>query len=331
MNIIITNVCNRSCPYCFAKHQVALGDAITDVNQYISIENINFIMDFLEKSNMKVLRLLGGEPTLHPDFSTIVNTAKKRGFTVNVFTNGIWSDTLRSYFREEGSDNVKFLFNINSPDIEPERNKKIIYESLELAGKNAKCGYNIYSENFDILFLRELIDRYSLERIIRIGLTAPIVGIENDFIPEEKMNAVGDRLADQLYELEKYNIIGAIDCGFTLCMFSEDKISKMFYSARRLESICEIIIDVGSDLKVWPCFPLNKLNKKYLHDFSNVQEIIKYFEGRLKAFRTFGSMDKCFSCKYLKRGQCSGGCIAKSIKKCYDNDDKKIIEKINMV
>ncbi len=62
-NIIFNSYCNRNCIYCFAKKK--------NEGSYkqLSLDNLVIICDFLEKSNIKNVTVLGGEPTLHPEFT----------------------------------------------------------------------------------------------------------------------------------------------------------------------------------------------------------------------------------------------------------------------
>ena len=68
MNLIITDWCNRACPYCFAREKVGLlgSDAPT---RFLSLPDLEFYLEFLVRSGLRELKLLGGEPTLHPQLS----------------------------------------------------------------------------------------------------------------------------------------------------------------------------------------------------------------------------------------------------------------------
>ena len=67
------------------------------------------------------MRLLGGEPTLHPEFMELVEDMRAAsGLDVFVFTNGLWPDALhqreiRVHLAETPSPRVNFLFNVNEP------------------------------------------------------------------------------------------------------------------------------------------------------------------------------------------------------------------------
>ena len=86
-NVLLTEKCARACPYCFAKEYLKDSKENT-----LSWENLIYIADLFEASNEKHLSLLGGEPTLHPDFVDFVMYLIQRHFRVNIFTNGILSN-----------------------------------------------------------------------------------------------------------------------------------------------------------------------------------------------------------------------------------------------
>ena len=62
-NLVISNVCNLHCDYCFARD--FLGDNASGTNQsFISEEAFRSRLDFLERSDIQAVRLIGGEPGL---------------------------------------------------------------------------------------------------------------------------------------------------------------------------------------------------------------------------------------------------------------------------
>ena len=109
-NILLTQKCVRSCPYCFAKQHMSENEP----DDTLTWENLMYIVDFFDASNEKHFSLLGGEPFLHPQFIDIVLYLRERKFRTNVFTSGIMSnkmfeDAIKE-FRKEASKNREFEF-----------------------------------------------------------------------------------------------------------------------------------------------------------------------------------------------------------------------------
>lgn len=333
MNLIITDVCNRSCPYCFASHKVKLGETEVGGNHgYISLENVSIYLDFLKKSKVKELKLLGGEPTLHPEFGRIISLGIEQGFSVTVFSNGIWtSEILKIVDDKINSGKLSFVLNINEPKFQTLEESTSQKECLMIVGNTARIGFNIYNDQFDIQFIAHLIEKYSLKKSVRLGLAHPIVGSDNQFPNKESLERIGNRLIQQLQLLEQKDILGAFDCGFPICMFKEEDLGILFKCSTGFKSICSPIIDVGIDLTAWPCFPLGRLCNVNLTDFDDRDDLFRYYEEKLVSVRSLGSIDECINCKYLKRGQCSGGCIGRTIRNWEDSgSDPRLLEKLGV-
>ena len=199
---------------------------------------------------------------------------------------------------------------------------------MRIAGLQASCGFNIYQEEFDLQLIPDLIDACGLERGLRLGLASPIVGTENSFLDARVLTAIGVWLVDQLRKLERRNVLALFDCGFPLCMFSEEDLGSLALNFRGFHSVCPYPIDVGPDLTAWPCFPLSKCENVRLLDFRNAAELQAHYAKRLAGFRRMGTTDECLTCKYLERNQCCGGCVARTLKAWTANGEPDVMKKL---
>jgi len=331
MNLIITDVCNRNCPYCFAESRMDQSRKNSNsqkTDRNITKKNYLSYLDFLDNSKDKKLKLLGGEPTLHPRFIELVNIGLDRNFEITIFTNGMWSAKVVDFFRNGVDPRVSFVFNINEPGQRTKNEDALQKKSLEIVGDQAKCGFNIFKKNFDLLFLGDVIEKYSLKKSIRLGLACPIANIRNEYIENEDLKVTGTRLVAQLRQLEKRDIVGAFDCGFPLCMFSMNELGSITLTTDGFKSLCGPIIDVGMDLTAWPCFPLSEILNVRLLDFSSEDELKEFYQEKFKPLRQFGSQEDCLNCKYLHRSQCSGGCLARGLVD-WEKSDPSIIDKLD--
>ncbi len=304
-NILITDYCNRSCPYCFATEKISSKDAHENTN--ISIKNVDQILSFLEKSQHNVFSVLGGEPSQHPQFTEILDMALDRNFKVRVFSNGLMTRKKQKYlFR----NNVNVIVNINEPSLTPEEQRLQLERFYEIAGPNIYPGFNIYREGFDFTFLFDLINRYHLPREIRLGISQPIVNGNNACVPSNKYRAIGEKIVEHAKLASQENIRVNFDCGFTMCMFSKKDFSELVYANTHFHFTCRPTIDIGPDLKVWYCFPLSSLDNTNLQDFDNLQEILNYYEKIKNDSSNLGIFKKCNKCLFFQRHQCQGGCIS---------------------
>ena len=166
MNISINNICNNNCSYCFQSTYNNVNEA-----KYITLEHYEKILDFLNHT-IPEIRILGGEPTLHPQIVEIIKLTIEKEYRpiliTNLlihnkntlielskikdlvwFTNGTHSDLTFSLFEE----NLKFLLDI--PDIQigisfcltenEDDNQKVLDRIFYLCDK-----YKNYTLNFRV-------------------------------------------------------------------------------------------------------------------------------------------------------------------------------------
>jgi radical SAM protein with 4Fe4S-binding SPASM domain len=329
MNLLVTDYCNRACPYCFARNKVRVNEEISSFSgKSISLENVDVYLDFLVRSQEEVFKILGGEPTLHPQLPEIIERGIAKSLKVEIFTNGLWPKLFRDYWRRKRTVEVEFIINTNEPSLQKSWENDLQYECFEIAGQQACIGFNLYREDFNLLFAGDLIDRFSLKRNIRIGIANPIVGRDIAYIRNSSLRKAAKRLVEQLRQLEKRDILGSFDCGFTLCMFDEKDLGTLALTSTGFSSACGSAIDVDPDLTVWPCFPLSDILNVHLLEFRNRAEITAYYKRKTAPLRSFGSRDDCLSCKYLRRGQCTGGCLGRVINAWKETGDLRLLEKL---
>lgn len=82
----LTPECNFRCKFCYARMS---RDEINRQNKRLySFEDWKRCIDELAEMQCVSLGITGGECTLHPDFCKVYSYAYRKGFTINVFTNG---------------------------------------------------------------------------------------------------------------------------------------------------------------------------------------------------------------------------------------------------
>lgn len=92
----ITKKCNLTCPHCYIDGGIERENELTT-------EEILEIIDDIADMGVWAIAITGGEPTLHPDFSKIVQYARKRNLLVGVATHGLHlTDKLLSELPTDG-------------------------------------------------------------------------------------------------------------------------------------------------------------------------------------------------------------------------------------
>ena len=81
----------------------------------MTIKDVEKVIGFLKRSNHPFFRAMGGEPTLHPEFPSILEMALKNDMRVDVLSNATWPESYNDLFRRTSPRRVVFLLNIDQP------------------------------------------------------------------------------------------------------------------------------------------------------------------------------------------------------------------------
>ena len=313
-NVLLTETCVRSCPYCFAKQYMSEND----VNDSLTWDNLIYIADFLEASDEHHISLLGGEPLLHPLIAEFIIYLSHRGFYVTVFTSGIMADGKFDDFArkilEKGPElRLSFVCNVNDPNLSKKSELEKARKFLSVFGERCSLSFNIYRLDFNMDFLLDYIVEYGIGRHIRLGLAHPIPGAKNLYIQPKDFHIVKEKLMQSFEKMASLDIIPGFDCGFPMCMFSDSDLGKIYkYTLGQISFQCGPAIDIGTDMSCWACFPLSDFHKKSIFDFNSYRELHDFYENKMQEIRNDvrGLYPECDHCEQHKHGVCSGGCLA---------------------
>ncbi len=308
-NILITNHCLRNCSFCFARSRLGQGQKVEDAT-FMSRADLRKVMDFLSSSGERNLRLLGGEPTLHPEFIEMVSEGLERGFHVHLFTNAMMPKAVADFLGGLPPERISLLCNVSPQAKVAAADQEKVHYALSQLGPRAQVGITLTSPNFEYDFLLDYIAQYNLRKHIRVGIAQPIVGAENTYLKTADYREAGRSIVAMAQACIKKDILIGFDCGMTLCMFSSEEIGILATCSEGLKVLCQPIVDVGPNLEIWHCFPLSEVLNSHLERFANRSDIGRFYQEKVSRYRTFGCMDKCLTCAYMRRGQCNGGCLA---------------------
>lgn len=316
-NLLLTEACVRNCPYCFAKQYM---DGVED-HSAITKENFVYAIDFLEKSGIKHISLLGGEPLIHPHVAELIEyLIIDRKFEVSIFTSGIIPQSKFEHFVDKmytisqlGKGKLTFVVNVNEPRLSPQKELEKVHMFLSSLHDFCSLSFNIYRLDYNIDFLIEYILKYGLRRLVRFGIANPIPGADNQYIHPRDFKKTKKALMSGFKKMYDLYISFFFDCGFPMCMFTDEELGKLYkYTKNNVVFECGPTIDIGPDLMCWSCFPLSKIEKKSLKDFLNYDELYLYFGKLHRRVRKEinGLFPECDTCRNFEDGICSGGCLA---------------------
>lgn len=123
--VLITDKCNMKCPSCFNRG--------LRTNKEMSLYDFEELCDYLKsEGQVSRLKIMGGEPTTHPDFLKIVSIAQQNFDSVHVFTNGVNDEITKVEMREHDT----IIYNLScmgekypSSKLMPEKNFIHAYET----------------------------------------------------------------------------------------------------------------------------------------------------------------------------------------------------------
>ena len=311
-NIIITNFCNQACSYCFAQNQMMNAKNLKE-DMYIWQDNLQKIIQFYQKNNMKHITLAGWEPTLHPQFENVINTILQAGISITLFTNFNFNNQ-RLDFISKNSDKINFLANINHPSFYPSKTWEQINTNLsQLQSDKLKLSVNIYKKDFDFDYVFDLLQKYKIGREVRLGVMNPMIWQKQSFLSFSDIKTIWKEIVVFSQKLKKINCSASLDCGFNKCMFPKN-LEKL--NIRNLYFDCGSgAWDVGTDLSLWRCFALSIWDsKKTMQDFQDTFKLRSHWMIDVFPYQ-FGVLPipECENCLDRQNLACQGPCLSHAI------------------
>lgn len=314
-NLYLTHKCNRGCPFCFAR------DVLKESGRLDEILTIDEITRFLDRYGRRgdIIGLLGGEPFLYQHFEELIQLLSERGIFAKVFTSG--TNTLPAPLGDMTFRDVlgkmSFVVNVGTPDTYNERQYANLENLLTRFGPVCSLSFTIFDLSADPTYHFDLIDRFHLNRDIRVGIALPIFNGGNSYISKEDYKEAGDYFINAVKQAAERQISLSMDCGFTACMFTTEQIGAMLSRGTEMNFMCGAAIDVGPGLKAWNCFPLFQLGKIDALGYPDLEHLRDALVENTDAQLTEapGIFAECGECDMRLRGLCEGGCKSfKSIK-----------------
>lgn len=309
-NLAVSAVCNLACVYCFAHDHTSKS---ANTRHYIDLLTYDKLLDFLDRSDIDEARLLGGEPTLHPDFPELVRRAVAHGKKIVVFSNGLMPPKALESLLTLPEESCLVLMNVNTPaDIGQKVHNRQL-ETLRQLGKRAMPGFNIYRMDFDLSFLAAIIHETGCKPALRLGLAQPCLSGENRYIHPKQYRFVAEKIVR--FAGENPGIRLEFDCGFVRCMFSDEELRILRQPDSAIEWRCGPILDIDVDGKAIHCYPLSELDTIEVTPADDAAALRQHFEAVTRPYRQSGIYPECATCSFKQAGQCSGGCLSTTIRR----------------
>ena len=186
VSVVFTAGCNFRCPFCQNPDLVLGPDSLPSISEKEVIEHL-----VSKKKWLDGLAITGGEPTIHKSLPLFIRKIKKRGFLVEIETNGTNPQMLKGLIKERIVDFI--AMDIKAP-LEWERYKEAaginrkdllarVKESVEiLLGKGSEIDYE-----FRTTVVPQLLDKEAILEIAR-QIKGGQRYILQQFLPEKTLD-----------------------------------------------------------------------------------------------------------------------------------------------
>ncbi len=274
------------------------------------VSQARHLIDLVRDSGMKEIRILGGEPTLHREFVSILGYALDQGLYVRVFTNGFMPASSLEALQKAPEKNCRVVLNFpigvnRRPDEDSKLNR-----AARLLGQKMSVGINIYRPGMPLEEASRFVDQHGLTRTIRVGMAHPRLDRANSFLHPRQYHRISEELELWLKNIKPRNFMLTLDCGFVPCMFSPTFMEMAELSAEALGSRCNAIPDLLPDSTAVHCLPLAELDQLPIHGVRSIQGLRDTLQHRTLSFRKTGVFRECSSCDLWHRSLCQGGCVS---------------------
>jgi|WetSurMetagenome_2_1015567.scaffolds.fasta_scaffold01116_15 MoaA/NifB/PqqE/SkfB family radical SAM enzyme len=304
--VMLTCHCPNACPWCFARPKMEEYQA-RGIRE-ISWDDFLTVVDFYERSGLRQMVLLGGEPGLHSRFMDILHLLSGKKFSVLVGTTGILPESLVDAIAEAGFQDLNFFLNSTSYFKYGKDQRKQVDHFLFRLGRRVALSYTITERDLAATGVEPVLDRiammikFNLSRHLQFQIAVP--GERNRlFVPFDRYGDLAELVRRWFAVLRKNHIHCRLDCHcMPSCAISEDLREAGIFTAK-----CDhFMIDIGPDLEVWPCFPLSQQSFN-LDQFSTMGDIYRHC-NRMNAAERILYDEQCQDCGEREAGNCHGGC-----------------------
>lgn len=324
-NIMLTDVCNLHCPYCFANEFVNKSD--TEISEEAFFKAVDFI---LGDGTHHSVGLIGGEPTTHSRFAQLLMglIQDKRADAIILYTNGVLLDQFMELVTHK---KVHMLINCNAPEDIGQAHYDRMCANLDylyrnkLVEDNMTLGINMYKPDFSYCYIIDLLTKYH-QNHVRVSITVPNMEHTRNHNAHHYFQSMKERLLLFFKELLTNGIVPRFDCNKLphcqltpkeLLPFQEflndASLRSEIMKSNIYDSIvkCTPVVDIRQDLTAVRCFGLSEVTKQHISNFKSITELIHFYTRTIDAYayNTVYSA-QCVECKHRKTLECSGGCLA---------------------
>lgn len=327
-NIIIEGNCDRSCSYCFARSFLS-----SKLNR-ITRNDFSFLINSLIDLKIFSVGITGGEPTLHPEFFSLLDDCFKLGIRPIVKSHGLWRNSVSEFFGNIAPDKMSFLIGLTDETLENSESIARLNKNIQsISNQNITLGVTILNDSLNIQNFESIIRSNNNITRVRWSFAHPIFLSERSskFVKIEEYPNFKKLVFSILSLAKKCGIKSIGDHCIPVCLFSEEEWKKILALDGEMITNCRPSYDFLPDRSVLYCLPLINLVRTNFKDSNDLMKVVLYYESLSRSIRkTSLPFEKCKCCHYFIEDICDGGCFAhrKITLERYDleNFEKKVYQ-----
>jgi radical SAM protein with 4Fe4S-binding SPASM domain len=296
VSLLLTESCNLSCKGCYNP---------PESGPIIDIKNLS---SFIASYQPSIIKLLGGEPTLHPQLFELFSFLNSTSIPYTLITNGLKfknAEFLKNFNSAIG-DKANTIISLwgNQQDHQQSTGKNSYDFLLSLAKEIPNLDYSLVVGDYNTSNYQEAIkDILSLnKRIVINGYVPPLD--KSSLIDKLQMQATFKTLAESYLKNKKvlFNTSKV-----TLCDYDETLLEELKNQGQLLTG-CSLTMGGGFAIdtqgRYLPCSHFNGLESFSVYE--SADDIAKSQAKQIEQFKRY-PQDECKTCS-LYRKYCWGGC-----------------------
>lgn len=302
--------CQLACSYC-----ISAGTS-EDTTPEPDQDQVDTLLDWLNLQGIKRLGLSGGEPTLSPLFPYIAEETKKRGMSLYMASNAMFSDKICSLIAERNVASI--TLHLTNETIEgPEKRKVFVRNAKALvdADINVALRCNLTDQNFDPNVYADHAYETGIKEV-RVAVPTPNAQHGNEYIEPEVLQDFADQLAQLHAKCNSYAIPLHLAKPFPLCLLPE-RTARYFLGNGSAAINCPMHqndysnnIVVHPDFSFIPCLGLSLKQHQPIVEYDNLQKATETFTGLTVPLIKKPLFRHCPECPLWKGSRCIGACLS---------------------
>lgn len=287
--------------------------------QLMGVSELRELLDWFKKQDINSFGILGGEPTLHPDFNNLIGILSEYEMSVIFPTNGIFENKKREAFLMNVIRMV--VVHVNSVDFYKNDQYQTLIDNVKFLSdiENISVEARFVIENDDIP-VQQLLDfsKNTGVETIKFVFAKPEAHKKNSFLSLQEVKNLLPIVKEAVVRLRDNGLRSEIVGLLPFCVISgyEDvyfikntQKERALMCAENISQDFDTSIVINPDLTANVCsvLPITTMNRR-VTEYGNLDEVKDDFEKRFIRIKEKPLFDECHECSDFGV-TCQGGCL----------------------